>query len=278
MQPESSPPASTRTIAATNLMRMFSILNNHADSHTPEEADTGSPPTFDVSPNGDAAPTVRALAHAPLDGVPSSAGRTHRHPSRLAERRETARQVGLTRNEPWLEPPFRLPANEELQSQPSCYAWRYLKTEDGSALRQLLVHEVAELSYLQGCRCREPALLSDLGDQGVADHDLRYPLCEFKAVVPHPVCRFLIGGKRLVRAVEHADGDQHARAAIEKLIAFESWYLSHRGHEVVPHGPGEGVAIPIGNPPRRSAPFGQVQLAPDVLAFGSGESRGWGFP
>src|SRR5271165_1535362 len=98
----------------------FSVLNNGADSHTPKEADTGSPPTFDAPPSADAAPSVGAptRAHAPLDGVPSTAGRTHPHPSRLAERRETARQMGLTGDEPWPKPPFRLPGSQELQSPP----------------------------------------------------------------------------------------------------------------------------------------------------------------
>src|SRR5208282_3183684 len=50
------------------------------------------------------------------------------------------------------------------------------ESEDGNALRQMLVHEVAELSYLQGYRYHERALLSDLGDQGVADHDLPHSL------------------------------------------------------------------------------------------------------
>src|SRR5208283_4368387 len=96
------------------------ILNSGSGSHTPEEADTGSPPTVDVPPNADAAPSVGvpAHAHAPLDGVPSSEDRTRLHPSRLVERRATARQVGLTGDEPWLKPPFRLPASQELQSQP----------------------------------------------------------------------------------------------------------------------------------------------------------------
>src|SRR5271165_5351167 len=110
MQPESNPPASTSAITAMNLIRIVPILNNGSDSHTPEETDTGSPPTVDVPPNADAAPSADAPAHAhaPLDGVPSSEDRTRRHPSRLAEQRETARQVGLTGDEPWLKPPFRL--------------------------------------------------------------------------------------------------------------------------------------------------------------------------
>src|SRR5271166_6394170 len=120
MQPESNPPASTSAITAMNLIRMVPILNNGSGSHTPEEADTGSPPTVDVPPNADAAPSVDAPAHAPapLDDVPSTGDHTHPHPSRLAERQETARQVGLTGGEPWPEPPVRSPASQELQSQP----------------------------------------------------------------------------------------------------------------------------------------------------------------
>ena len=44
--------------------------------------------------------------------------------------------------------------------------------QDGQALRQMLVGDVAELRYLQEHRCRERVLLFDLGDQGVAAHDL----------------------------------------------------------------------------------------------------------
>ena len=59
-------------------------------------------------------------------------------------------------------------------------------------------------------------LLFDLGNQRVADHDLRHPLGEFEDIVPHPVSRFLIGGKCLVRAVKYADGDQHIGTAIKR--------------------------------------------------------------
>ena len=40
-------------------------------------------------------------------------------------------------------------------------------------------------------------------------------------IVPHPVRRLLIGGKRLVRAVEYAHGDQHVRAASKQIIGPE---------------------------------------------------------
>src|SRR5664279_2025374 len=111
MQPESIPPASNSAIIVTNLIRMVSVLSNAGSSRMRTGTD-GSPPTFDVPPRAD------VPAHAPLDGVPSSADHTHRHPNRLAEPQEIARQVGLPRDEPPPEPPFRLPASQELQSQP----------------------------------------------------------------------------------------------------------------------------------------------------------------
>jgi hypothetical protein len=75
----------------------------------------------------------------------------------------------------------------------------------------------------------QSALLSYLGDQGVADHDLWHPLGEFENVVPHPVRRLLIGGKRFIRAVKPADSDQHVWATIEQIIAPESGHLSQQG-------------------------------------------------
>jgi hypothetical protein len=77
------------------------------------------------------------------------------------------------------------------------------------------------------------SLLFDLGDQDVADHDLGHPLGEFEDIFSHPVRRPLIGGKRLVRAVKHADGDQHVRSAIEQIVAPEPLQLSHHGHEAL---------------------------------------------
>jgi hypothetical protein len=109
MQPESIPPASNSAIIATNLIRMVYVLINAGSGHMRADTD-GSPPTFDV-PNAD------APAHAPLGGVLGNADRTHLHPNRIGERRQTDRQAGLPRDEPWL-PPFRLPASQELQSQP----------------------------------------------------------------------------------------------------------------------------------------------------------------
>ena len=85
-------------------------------------------------------------------------------------------------------------------------------------------------------RLEKRALLFDLGNQGVADHDLWHPLGEFEDIVPHPVRRLLIGGKCLVRAVKYADGDQHVRAAVKQIIAPEplafvaSWARSPPAH------------------------------------------------
>jgi hypothetical protein len=74
-------------------------------------------------------------------------------------------------------------------------------------------------------------LLFDLGDQGVADHDLRHSSGEFQNVVPHPVRRLLVRGKCFIGAVKSADSDQQIWAAIEQIVAPEAGHLSQQGQE-----------------------------------------------
>jgi hypothetical protein len=94
----------------------------------------------------------------------------------------------------------------------------------------------------------QSALLSYLGDQGVADHDLWHPLGEFENVVPHPVRRLLIGGKRFIRAVKPADSDQHVWATVEQIIAPESGHLSQQGQEALLHAPSEFLRRAVSHP------------------------------
>src|SRR4051812_10157379 len=83
------------------------------------------------------------------------------------------------------------------------------------------------------------SLLFDLGNQGIADHDLRHPPRKFKDVIPHPVRGLFVRGKRLIRAVKPADSDQHVLAAIEQIIAPESRHLSQQRHKTLPHSSSE---------------------------------------
>ena len=56
--------------------------------------------------------------------------------------------------------------------------------------------------------------LFDLGDQDIAHHDLRHSSGELHNVIPHPVGRPFVGDERFIRAVKHADGDNHIWAAM----------------------------------------------------------------
>ena len=55
-----------------------------------------------------------------------------------------------------------------------------------------------------------------IGDQNGARHDFRHPFRKLENVVPDPVGRDLVGGKRFIRAIEHPDADEHIRPAIEQ--------------------------------------------------------------
>ena len=122
------------------------------------------------------------------------------------------------------------------------------------------------------------AWLFHLGNQGVADHDLRHPLGEFENIVPHPIRRLLIGGKCLVRAVKYADCDQHVRAAIKQMIGPEPlharvWQGAPLNQDVVsaPHPPVSNPllsvsdALWIGHALFRSTDLGVRQRAEVVV-------------
>src|SRR5450432_361385 len=109
MQPDINSTASSNAITARNLLRMFLVLNDGAIG--------GLLPSDDVLPSADVPPGVPAPARVralPGDS-PDSAGHTRHHPIRLAEPTIRAKQ---TMDEPTLGPPFRLPSNQEPQSQP----------------------------------------------------------------------------------------------------------------------------------------------------------------
>jgi hypothetical protein len=57
--------------------------------------------------------------------------------------------------------------------------------------------------------------LFGLGDQNMARHHFRHPLGKFQDVVPHPLCRDFIRGKRFVGAIEYTDADEHFRPAVQ---------------------------------------------------------------
>jgi hypothetical protein len=59
-------------------------------------------------------------------------------------------------------------------------------------------------------------LLSYLGDQGVADHDLRHPLGEFQDVVPHPVRRLLVVA---TGASSLAESPRSGRETVRSIVA-----------------------------------------------------------
>jgi hypothetical protein len=70
----------------------------------------------------------------------------------------------------------------------------YLQCQYWHALRQMRVGDVAALSYIHRHQyCDQPCF--DLGNQGVADHDLRHTLREFKDVVPHQSAAFSFEAK-----------------------------------------------------------------------------------
>src|SRR6516165_499474 len=74
-------------------------------------------------------------------------------------------------------------------------------------------------------------------DQNVAGHDFRHAFDELEDILPHPTGRNFIGGERLIRAVEHADADEHFRSAFEQVIRPEAWELLQPRHETSPHAP-----------------------------------------
>jgi hypothetical protein len=75
--------------------------------------------------------------------------------------------------------------------------------------------------------------LLDLGDQDIAHQDLRHSSGELHDVVPHPVGGLFVGDERFIRAVEHADGDNHIGAAIEQIVPSEPLQLAHQRHKAV---------------------------------------------
>ena len=48
------------------------------------------------------------------------------------------------------------------------------------------------------------------------------PRCELQDVVPHPVSCLLVGHKRFIRALKHADGDNHIQSAIDQIVTPEA--------------------------------------------------------
>src|SRR5450631_1117092 len=74
-----------------------------------------------------------------------------------------------------------------------------------------------------------------IGDQNSARHDLRHPFRELENVVPDPVRRDLVGGKRFIRAVEHPDADDHIRSAIEQIVFPKSWLLAQQRYKALLH-------------------------------------------
>src|SRR5690349_417026 len=82
------------------------------------------------------------------------------------------------------------------------------------------------------------ALLVRSTDQNVARHDFRHAFDELEDVLPHPSCRNFIGGKRLIRAVEHTNTDEHIWPTLEQVIPPEAWQLLQQRHEAFPHPSG----------------------------------------
>jgi hypothetical protein len=68
--------------------------------------------------------------------------------------------------------------------------------------------------------------LFDFHDEHIADHNLGKSFRELQYIVPNPFSGGLIRGECLVRAVEHADGDEHARPTIEQVITAETLDLA----------------------------------------------------
>ena len=71
-------------------------------------------------------------------------------------------------------------------------------------------------------------MLRNLGDQNVANHDLRQTFHGSQNVVPYPFGRGLVGNQRILGSLEHADGDKNIRAAVEQMITSEASQLAHQ--------------------------------------------------
>src|SRR5690348_10860938 len=76
--------------------------------------------------------------------------------------------------------------------------------------QKLRCHMASRLRYFVG------------SDQNVAVHDFRHSFDELEDIFPHPSWRNFIGGKRLIRAVEHADADEHLQPTLEQVIPPEA--------------------------------------------------------
>jgi hypothetical protein len=74
-----------------------------------------------------------------------------------------------------------------------------------------------------------------IGDQNGARHDFRHPFRKLENVVPDPVGRDLVGGKRFIRAIEHPDADEHIRPTLEQKIFPKSWLLAQQRHKTLLH-------------------------------------------
>jgi hypothetical protein len=87
------------------------------------------------------------------------------HPNRLAERRANARQVGLPRDEPW-QAGATVPIASKPRTAKPAKKYRFVSTsteQDGRALWQMLVCDVAELRCVQRHRGREGCVSATTG-------------------------------------------------------------------------------------------------------------------